>query len=88
MPVEHTTEPILSAVSGQARKAVSNGVLTIRIAIEGDPANGYPPEDELNRALVELFHAVGYEGWIGSVSKQYLSTATYAPNPAPAETDP
>lgn len=84
MPVEQTTEPVLTEVTGHAEKQVSIGILTIDIRIAGDPANGWPPADELDLALLELFNAVGYEGWVGTVSKRYLSSSTLAPNPPAA----
>lgn len=80
MPIEQTTGPDLVEVAGIADKAVSTGYLRIEISITGG-ASGFPPDEELDPILLGLFNAVGYEGWVGTVSKRYVSTNTIAPNP-------
>ncbi|OKI45102.1 hypothetical protein [Micromonospora sp. CB01531] len=96
MPVEQRTDPTLVSAGGFAMKAVSNGVLQATIRIDGDPAMGFPPDDELTAILLELFAAVGAVGWSGSVTKNYSSSHTIfadavappAPDEPPAEPAP
>lgn len=90
MPVEQISEPLLIDVLGRAEKAVSNGTLFLSMRIEPDPANGWPPIEELNAVLLEAFSAVGAVGWVGEIGKQYRSSSTFvpSPDPEPAPTEP
>lgn len=82
MPVVQITPPTLTEVQGFASKSVSTGYLNIEIRVTAG-AGDWPPTDELNYYLLELFTVVASKGWVGSVSKQYVSAESIVPDPAP-----
>ncbi|MFC4089345.1 hypothetical protein [Micromonospora sp. GCM10011541] len=83
MPIEQISEPALVDIVGVAERPVSNGHLRITVRIEGDAANGFPPVEELDTAILEAFMAIGSVGWVGTVNKNYRSVSTLAPLPDP-----
>lgn len=83
MPQEQMGPPTLIDIIGLAEKPVSNGSLRITVKIEGDPANGFPPDEELHAEIFQAFMAIGSVGWVGTVHKNYRQTSTLEPSPDP-----
>jgi hypothetical protein len=82
VPVEQTIPPTLIEVRGTALKPVSNGHLGVEITVTPG-ASGWPPDQELNQLLLELFHQVGFLGWVGTVNKRFISEETLSPDLPP-----
>lgn len=88
MPIIENNPPFLVEVRGSANKVTPSGDLQVSIVV-APGINGWPPMNELQAALLELFSATAAAGWVGALQLKYESGQTLFPDPEPEpEPDP
>lgn len=87
MPIIVTNPPALVEVRGRANKQTASGDLNVSIVVT-EGAGGWPPLEELQAALLELFSLTATAGWVGTLQLRYESGQTLHPDLPDPEPEP